>query len=213
MTTVIYLQGAHGRMGRTISALIQNDPQFSLSPDLANCDVALDFSAPEALADLVNGCLAFKKPVVIGTTGYRETEQKILEKASQQIPLFYAPNFSLGITLLQEILRELVEKIGSKTSIEIIEAHNQHKKDLPSGTALLLAQAAGRFSPPIHSIRAGDIIGDHTILLALEGERLELKHQAHSRDAFAQGALKAAQFLKNQIPGYYTMKDLLYASC
>ena len=199
-------------MGRTTQALIQKDSTFTLSSTISNCDVALDFSSPAALSSLLDQCLESKKPVVIGTTGYGEKEKQMLENASKYIPLFYTSNFCLGIALLQEIVHTLSQKLGTLASIDIIEAHHAHKKDRPSGTALSLSEAAGS-SATIHSIRAGDIAGEHTILFALEGERLELKHQVHSRDAFAKGALQAVQFLKSQPPGYYTMKELLYAAC
>jgi 4-hydroxy-tetrahydrodipicolinate reductase len=213
MVTTIYLQGARGRMVQTIASLVQDDFNFALRDDLVACDVAVDFSVPAALPALLNACIKAQKPLVVGTTGYGDSENQLLQKASEHIPVFYTPNFSIGIALLQEMVRELAEKIEPQTSIEIVEAHRQHKKDCPSGTALLLAEATGRASVPIHSIRAGDIIGDHTVIFGFKGERLELKHQVHTRDVFARGALRAVQFLKSQPPGYYTMKDLLYASC
>lgn len=211
--TIVYLHGSTGRMGLALSSMIQEDPAFSIGETVADCNVVLDFSAPSALGPLLNKCIQNKKPVVIGTTGYKEAEKALMQEASKQIPLFYTPNFSFGIALLREVVSMVAEKISPQVAIEIIEAHHQHKKDSPSGSALSLAEATGRSHLPIHSIRLGDIVGDHTVIFGLEGERLELKHQAHSRMAFARGALRAAQFLKSQPPGYYTMKDLLYASC
>jgi 4-hydroxy-tetrahydrodipicolinate reductase len=208
MATAVYLHGKNGRMGRVISGLIQKNSAFTLSDHLAACDVVIDFSSPAALPTLLKA----QKPLVIGTTGYGEEEKKMVQEASKLIPIFAAPNFSLGMMLLQQMVQELSERVDDDVSIEVVEAHHKDKKDKPSGSALALARETGR-NVPIHSIRAGDIVGDHAVIFGFDGERLELKHQVHSREAFAKGALKAAQFLKSQLPGYYTMKDLSYASC
>jgi 4-hydroxy-tetrahydrodipicolinate reductase len=208
MGTIIYLQGTTGRMGKSITALIENDPAFSLTNNLALADVAVDVSAPSALPGLLQLCLEAKKPLVIGTTGYNEEEKKMIEAASQQIPLLYAPNFSFGMALLKNMVSELVKKIGNDADIKIVEEHHANKKDTPSGSALALAQIVGK-QVPIDSKRSGDTIGDHTVIFDLGEERLELKHSATSRAVFAQGALRAALFLKTQPPGYYTLCHLL----
>ncbi len=200
-------------MGRTLASMIEQESDFTQSEMLATSDVAIDFSSAAALPALLQGCLAAQKPLVVGTTGYSAPEQKLLQEASQQIPLFVAPNFSFGMALFQEVVQALSRKAGPDVSIEIVEAHHRLKKDRPSGTALALAQSIERPSIPIHSIRAGDIFGDHTVIFAFQGERIELKHQVHSRDSFAKGALRAARFLKAKPPGFYSMKELLYAAC
>lgn len=208
MTTLIYLHGKTGKMGLAISREIQENTAYRLVDTFINCDVVIDFSSPAALPLL----LKMGKPLVIGTTGFNEAEKMSIQEAAKLLPIFVTPNFSVGMTLLRQLASELADKVGSEASIEIVEAHHELKKDKPSGSALGLAEEMKR-DVPIHSIRAGDIIGDHTVVVALKGERLELKHQVHSRSAFAAGALKAAAFLKTQPAGYYTMKDLVYASC
>lgn len=208
MATLIYLHGKNGRMGQAVTASIQKNSGFALSDTMPVCDVVIDFSSPAALPTLLEA----GKPLVIGTTGYGEAEMKMLQEAAKIIPIFHTSNFSLGIMHVREIVRELSEKTGSQAAIEIIEAHHSTKKDQPSGTALTLLEETGR-NVPIHSIRAGDILGDHTVIFGFNGERIEVKHQVHSREPFALGALKAAQFIKTKPPGYYTMKDLYDASC
>lgn len=193
-------------MGLAVQAVVQNNSAFTLSENSAECDVVIDFSSPSSLPEL----LKMKKPLVIGTTGYGAEEKKLVQEASKLIPIFMTPNFSLGMTLLRQMVQGLAEKVDG--TIEIVEAHNQNKKDKPSGSALLIAEELDK-NVPIHSIRSGDIVGDHTVIFGLDGERLEIKHQVHSRAAFAHGALKAAQFIKSQPPGFYTMKDLSYATC
>jgi 4-hydroxy-tetrahydrodipicolinate reductase len=199
MATVVYLHGKNGRMGQAVQAVIQNNSAFTLSGSADECDVVIDFSSPSSLTEL----LKMKKPLVIGTTGYGEEEKRRILEASKVLPIFMTPNFSLGMTLLRQMVQELAERVGGE--IEIVEAHNKNKKDKPSGSALLIEEELGK-DVPIHSIRAGDIVGDHTVIFGLDGERLEIKHQVHSRAAFAHGALKAAQFIKSQPPG-------LYAAC
>ncbi len=195
-------------MGLAVSREIQENTAYLLTENVADCDVVIDFSSPAALPSL----LKMGKPLVIGTTGFNEAEKMSIQEAAKQIPILVTPNFSIGMTLLRQFASDLASRVGAEASVEIVEAHNKFKKDKPSGSALGLAEEMGK-DVPIHSIRAGDIIGDHTVIVALKGERLELKHQVQSRSAFAEGALKAAAFLKTQPVGYYTMKDLVYAFC
>jgi len=198
-------------MGKTISALVDNDTSLSLKNDLDTADVAIDFSSHAALPLLLEQCTQHKKPVVVGTTGHPPENMKLLQEMSQQIPILFSPNFSLGMAICLEAARHISQRLQTLCQIEIIEAHHQTKKDKPSGAALKLAQAVSDKEIPIHSIRAGDIIGDHTVVFVLAGERIELKHQAQSREVFARGALLAAQFVKNQPPGLYSIKDLFDA--
>jgi 4-hydroxy-tetrahydrodipicolinate reductase len=135
---------------------------------------------------------------------------KMLQEMSKQIPILFSPNFSLGMAVCLEAAKQIAEQLKGLCQIEIIEAHHQTKKDKPSGAALKLAGAVSDKEIPIHSIRAGDIIGDHTVVFVLAGERIELKHQAQSREVFARGAVLAAKFLKKQPPGLYSVKDLVH---
>jgi len=212
MQTSLYVHGIGGRMGRTIVALVENDTKLSLKNSLETADVAIDFSSHDALADLLKSCAEHHKPVVVGTTGHSEENMELLQKMSKQIPILFSPNFSLGMAVTLEAAQQISRQLNGLCQIEIVEAHHQTKKDKPSGAALKLAKALcdkGDKEIPIHSIRAGDIIGDHTVVFVMNGERIELKHQAQSREVFARGALLAAQFIKTQPPGLYSVKDLV----
>lgn len=211
MEVSLYVHGVKGRMGRTLTTLVENDSSLSLQNNLETADVAIDFSSHAALAELLQRCGNLKKPVVVGTTGHSPQNMKILQEMSKQIPILFSPNFSLGMAVCLEAAKQIAQQLKGLCQIEIIEAHHQTKKDKPSGAALKLAQAVSDKEIPIHSIRAGDIIGDHTVVFVLAGERIELKHQAQSREVFARGAVLAAKFLKTQPPGLYSIKDLFDA--
>ena len=190
-------------------------------------EVLIEFTSPEATIEH----LAYRKPVVIGTTGLSEAQQEEIEEAAKQVPILLAPNTSVGINLLGEVVGELSGKLGSSYDIEVVEAHHRNKKDAPSGTALFLARAAaggrgqdldkvatyGRegVSPRergeigIHAIRGGAVVGEHRVTFYSEGEEVEVVHRALSRSTFATGALRAAKFLADAEPGLYSMRDLL----
>jgi 4-hydroxy-tetrahydrodipicolinate reductase len=206
METAIYIQGSRGRMGRMLAAVMQ-EGGLKVEEKLAEADVAIDFSGPAALKTLLEQCGQLKKPVVIGTTGHTPENEKAMEEMAREIPVFFAPNFSLGMAACVEAAKLMAAQLKGLAHIEIVESHHIHKKDKPSGAAIVLGKATGTAN--IHSIRAGDTVGDHTIIFVLPGERIELRHQAYSRAAFAKGALLAAQFIKTKPPGFYTMKDLI----
>ena len=211
--------GSQGKMGKRVHELALNDPEVcvartysrqdtDLESAFAACDVAIDFTSPQATLEHLNAALKAKKPLVLGTTGHSEKELKAIEIASQTIPILYSPNFSLGIALCMDTAQRISKALGSDCSIEILETHHVHKKDSPSGTALALASATGK-EASISSIRTGEVIGEHTVIFKCGLERLELKHTAHSRDAFALGAIKGAKFLLKQPPGLYKTEDLI----
>jgi len=195
-------------MGRTIAALVENDSLVSLENTLEMADVAIDFSSHAALADLLEKCVRHQKPIVVGTTGHSAENIRLLQEMSKQIPILFSPNFSLGMAVTLEAAELIARQLKGLCQIEIVEAHHQTKKDQPSGAALKLAKAVSDKEIPIHSIRAGDIVGDHMVVFVLAGERIELKHQAQSREVFACGALLAAKFIRNRPPGLYSVKDL-----
>ncbi len=195
-------------------------------------DVVVEFSSPAATLEHLRICQSHKKAMVIGTTGFTEEEKEILNKAGKDIPFIYSPNMSVGVNLLFKITAEAAKAIGQDYDLEIIEAHHRHKKDAPSGTAIKLAAILAketnralnevatfgrkgqtgerpREAIGIHAIRGGDIVGEHTVIFAGAGERIELTHRASSRDTFAQGALRAAKFIIKQRPGLYDMGDVL----
>ncbi|MGD2176124.1 MAG: 4-hydroxy-tetrahydrodipicolinate reductase [Candidatus Brocadiaceae bacterium] len=195
-------------------------------------DVLVDFSTPEATMRRVSDCAERGVPVVIGTTGLSaEHRQKIETEAAAQVAILIAANMSVGINLLLRLVDWAARTLPAGYDVEITEAHHRRKRDAPSGTALELARVIcvalnrdagvlrhgreGRVGPRpseevgVHAIRAGDIVGEHTVLFAGEGERLELTHRASSRDVFARGALQAARFLVEKPPGLYSMQDAL----
>jgi 4-hydroxy-tetrahydrodipicolinate reductase len=212
-----------------VAAVDQGD---DLAKEIGACDVIVDFSHPSATDEVCRTCLGAGKPLVIGTTGHSNEERALLEKASKSLPIVFSPNFSVGVNALFWLTRRTAEMLGQDFDLEIVETHHRLKKDAPSGTAKKLAEilcavrklnyaknvAHGRegligerpaAEIGIHSIRGGDVIGDHTVTFAGRGERLELTHKASSREAFATGALRAARWIVGRSPGFYTMEDVL----
>lgn len=208
---------------------------LSDGPRLDGVDVVIDFTTPEATLRLLKALRARQRPpaMVIGTTGLDARQQALVKAAARKLPLVFSSNYSVGMNLLWQALGLVAAVTGDEYDVEVIEAHHHFKKDSPSGTALttaeVLAKALGRdlaqwarYGRPLgnsgprqakeiglHAIRGGDIVGDHTVLFAGPGERLELKHQAHSRENFALGGLRAAQWLKGRRPGFYGMAQVL----
>jgi 4-hydroxy-tetrahydrodipicolinate reductase len=181
-------------------------------------DVFVDFTRPEATIEHLRLAKAHKRAMVIGTTGLSETHIRTLQDAAASIPIVFSPNMSVGVNVLFEIARAAAQRLGAAFDVEVIESHHRGKTDSPSGTALRLAEvlAAARGqakgSIPVHAVRAGEIVGDHTVILAGPSERLELTHRAQSREVFARGALRAAQFVHRRAPGLYDMSHVLAAS-
>jgi 4-hydroxy-tetrahydrodipicolinate reductase len=194
-------------------------------------DVLIDFSTPDGTARQLEACVAAGTAIVIGTTGIEDLGPKI-EDAAREIAVLASPNMSVGVNLVFSVAAQIARSLGPEYDIEVIEAHHRFKKDAPSGTALKIAQqiaaatdraldknaAFGRHGKPldrapgeigIHAVRGGDIVGEHTVMYATLGERVELKHVAHSRETFARGALRAAKFLHASKPGMYAMADVL----
>jgi 4-hydroxy-tetrahydrodipicolinate reductase len=202
-----------------------------LPADLAGAEVAIDFSRPELSLRALNVCRAARVPIVIGTTGHGTEFEARISGASRDIAVLVAPNTSIGVAVAQELVRIASAALPPEFDIEILEAHHKHKLDAPSGTALALAASAARargLDPNadthagrsgqgarrdgeigIASVRAGDIVGAHTVLFAGLGERLTIGHEATDRSIFALGALRAAKWLAAQKPGRYTMANVL----
>ena len=206
------------------------DRSDNLSEVLPLVQVVIDFTAPESTAGIAERTAQAKKALVVGTTGLSSGGVQKLRSLSRRIPLVFSPNMSVGVNTLFKLV-EAAAKTLAHYDIEIVEAHHNLKKDAPSGTAMKLADIAAEFSGRlakdfvygrrgivgprtkkeigISAVRGGDIVGDHTVFLAGPGERLELTHRAHSRDAFAAGALQAAAWVVHQKPGFYSMRDVL----
>jgi len=230
------IAGVCGKMGRRIFELAGHDKDFEItlalekkatpmigrdlgkikissSPDgIFLIDVFVDFTTPEATEVNLDYVAKYKKALVLGTTGLNDALLKKIDEVSKIIPIVFSPNMSVGVNVLFSLLPELAKRLGQDYSIEIVEAHHKAKKDSPSGTAKkfgqILADSTKR-EIPVHAIRLGDIVGDHTIIFCGNSERIEIKHQAHSRDLFALGALKAAKWIVGKPAGLYSMQDVL----
>jgi 4-hydroxy-tetrahydrodipicolinate reductase len=257
--TRIAVVGAAGRMGREVVRAALEDGGFELvggvvepgadelGADLGalcgtgrtgvsatedppeNAEALIEFTTPEATVEH----LSYGRPVVIGTTGLSEAQLQGVEEAAEAVPVVLAPNMSVGVSLVREVVRELSEKLGADYDIEVVEAHHRNKVDAPSGTALLLAWAAaegrgrdlddvavyGREGRAprregeigVHAIRGGAVVGEHRVVFYGSGEEVEVTHRALSRRTFATGALRAARFVATAEPGLYSMRDVLGA--
>ena len=181
-------------------------------------DVVVEFTLPEPTIAHVQLAQELRKPMVIGTTGLSDAQVKTLTSAAKTVAIVFSPNMSLGVNVLFELVQTAAARLGNSYDVEVVESHHRHKKDAPSGTAKRLAEVLANVRKqavnaiPVHAIRAGDIVGDHTVILAGPAERLELTHRAHNREVFARGALRAAQFVAIQKPGLYDMSHVLRAT-
>jgi 4-hydroxy-tetrahydrodipicolinate reductase len=196
------------------------------------CDVLIEFAHHSVTADLAKKAVEFGKALVIGTTGHTDAEREEIRAVTKPIPVVFAPNYSVGVNLLFYLTKIAAKTLGENYDQEVVEMHHRHKIDAPSGTARrlaeVLAEAAGGSYEDLtlhgrhgdvgarpkrvigmHSMRGGDVVGDHTVCFAADGERIELTHRASSRDTFASGALRAAQWVRAQKPGIYSMQDVL----
>ncbi|MBK6287570.1 MAG: 4-hydroxy-tetrahydrodipicolinate reductase [Gammaproteobacteria bacterium] len=261
----IAINGAAGRMGRTLVEAVAENPGTALHaalehPDstllgadsgelaaigrngialacslaevIANFDVLIDFSTPAASVANAQTCAAAGRAIVIGTTGLDSAQLGAISEAARSIPVCMASNFSTGVNLCFKLLDIAARVLGDTVDVEVIEAHHRHKVDAPSGTALsmgkVVADALGRDLGKVAvyaregqtgkrdrdaigfaTIRAGDIVGDHTVLFAADGERVEITHKASSRMSFARGAVRAGAWLHQRAPGLYDMQDVL----
>ncbi len=218
----VALIGARGRMGQTILELAKSDPKIDI---VAQCDigddidaamktgdVAIDFSNASSIEEVCRAASKNKKPLVIGTTGHSPKQRQLIEDAAKSLPIVFASNFSVGVNALFALTKRAVEILGPDFKVEIVETHHTKKKDAPSGTAKTLGEIlkeAGRPDVPIQSIREGDVVGEHTVTFVGPAERLELTHRAGSREIFARGALRAAEWVVGKPPGLYSMQDVL----
>ena len=188
-------------------------PVEDLAQVLEQFDVLIDFTTPSATLSHLKLCLKQGKKIVIGTTGFNAEQSGLIFDASRDLPIVCAPNMSVGVNLSLGLLTQAAKVLGKNFQVAITESHHRAKVDAPSGTALQMGEVMQPYcESPIQyaSIRAGDIVGDHTVIFAGDGERLEITHRATSRETFAQGALRAALWLENQKPGLYTLSDVLF---
>jgi len=232
----VIVVGACGKMSNAVVSLIDNENdikiiggiesaghpligqpigkgfiQANLNSIIKDADVVVEFAIPEITLDNITIAAKSGKPYIVGTTGIKDI--KAIKKYSEKIPILVSANFSFGVNLLYKLTESAV-KLLKDFDIEIIEAHHKMKRDAPSGTAKKLVEIIKdardkKQEIKVHSIRAGDIVGEHTVMFISNGERLELTHRATSRSAFASGVIKAIRFIANQKPGYYSMEDVM----
>lgn len=251
--TSIGIFGAAGRMGRVIALVAtetgtplaggtDRDPAGEIAPGIAMtadplalaqaADVLIDFSVPGALSAHLDACIAARKPILIGTTGLESVHHTLIDQAAVHIPVLQTGNTSLGVNILAALVERAAASLGDEWDIEIVEMHHRHKIDAPSGTALLLGEAAARgrgIALADHSergrngitgaratgaigfaaLRGGSVAGDHQVIFAADGERIEIGHRAENRIIFARGAVKGALWLVRQPAGRYDMKSVL----
>ena len=198
---------------------------------LADCDVIIDFTTPDSSIKTLDAALSLRKSIIIGTTGFSRDQKEIIRKAAEKIRCVFAPNMSIGVNVLFKVVEDASKILGDVYDIEIIEAHHRFKKDSPSGTAVRLSEIiAGSLDRDInevgvygrkgiterkskeigiHTVRAGDIVGEHRVLFGGMGETVELLHRAQSRETFARGSIHAAKWVVKEPPGLYDMQDVL----
>ena len=238
----ILITGCKGRMGHAVAEACDRDPDVevgaqidvgdSLADALGCCDAVIDFSFHTFTRELAEACVQHGKRLVIGTTGHHDDELEAVQKASAEIAICMAPNFSVGVNALFWLTRRTAEILGDGFDLEVVEMHHRMKADAPSGTAKRLGEilaearglsyqgdtrhgrqgivgARGEKEIGMHSMRGGDVVGDHTVIYAAPGERVELTHKASSRDTFAIGSVRAAKWLAGQPQGLYDMQDVL----
>lgn len=245
------ISGCNGYMGRTVARIAASDPDIEIVAGFdinavkldsfpvyadpmeftGTADVTVDFSNPSALESLLRYCASKKMPVVLCTTGYDDTQLELIRETSRKTPVFRSGNMTIGVNLVMDLIRRACAFLGEGFDVEIVERHHNRKVDTPSGTALMLADAArdalpynadyvferqsvrqprGNHEIGISSVRGGTIVGEHEVIFAGLDEVIEIKHTAYSRDVFAAGAVKAAKFLSAiKKPGMYDMQDLL----
>jgi 4-hydroxy-tetrahydrodipicolinate reductase len=219
----VLLVGAKGRMGRTLVDLAKSDPKIdivaqcdlgdAIAPAMKDVDVTIDFSQPGAIEEICSAATEHRHPLVIGTTGHSAEQRELIRSTARSVPVVFASNFSVGVNTLFALTRRAGE-ILREFDIAIVETHHKTKKDAPSGTAKTLAQIAKSTRKidkevPIESIREGEVVGEHTVIFTGPDERLELTHRAGSREIFARGALRAAQWVVGRPAGLYSMQDVL----
>ena len=239
----IAIVGAAGRMGKMLTALADANPSLEVVATVdvadgydkawpAGTEAVIDFSFHSAVPAFIAKAAEEGIAYVIGTTGLSAEEQGAVDAAAKRIPVVQSGNYSLGVNLLLNLVKTAAKVLGPEYDVEVVEMHHRHKKDAPSGTALMLAKAAaaGRgvdFDKAaiygrkgiigerpegeiaVHALRGGSVVGDHTVMFAGDVERVEITHKAQSREAFAAGALKAALWAAGRDPGIYTMRDVL----
>ena len=220
----IAINGACGRMGQAVAkaakeagvdvaALIDVVQAPGVARTLAQrVDALIDFSTPEAALERLEECVKTGTPAVICTTGFTDAQKAKIAEAAKKVPVLLSSNTSVGVNLLFKRVPEIAKALGKDYDIDIIETHHRFKKDAPSGTANTLAErieaATGR-KPTVHSVRSGDVVGEHRIVFGSIGDSIEIVHRASTREIFAKGSIEAAKWISTAKPGLYSMLDLI----
>ena len=227
MKTKLTIVGITGRMGRAIKDQIKkfqsleiaygissNDDEKAFEEAIKNSDIVIDFSNVNCLKNILKYSKLYKKPLICGTTGFLENQKLNMQKASEEIPILFASNFSLGMALMKRFSSDMAKHLKVDTFIDIIDSHHQFKKDAPSGSAITLKEEIIKNtvdkSISMHSVRAANIIGEHRVLFTDDEEQIEIKHNVYSRNAFAKGALYCVDFIKDKNFGYFSIDDVLF---
>lgn len=238
----LLINGAKGRMGQMLVTCAGEMPEVEVTAKIdvgddfaaaiTGCDAVIDFTHHNAVEPVLARCVEHQKTLVIGTTGHSDVQVAAIRHGAGQIPIVFAPNYSVGVNTLFWLTRKAAEILGPSFDLEVVEMHHRLKKDSPSGTAKRLAEILAevrelqynehvkhgrhgivgeRTSTEIgmHAVRGGDVVGDHTVMFAASGERVELTHKASSRETFARGAIRAAVWAHGRAPGLYDMQDVL----
>lgn len=235
----VAIGGSSGRMGQAIQHLVSDSDQWSYAGGTSRqepaslledgFDVFIDFSTPSALAEHLQVCTKYGKPIVVGTTGLTAQEMSALRSAACDIPVFFSANMSVGIHVLKILSQKAAKWLAGEFDVDIQDIHHRNKQDAPSGTTYSLAEsiaqsvgwsypdcvsvdpsgARSNGSIALSAIRTGQVIGEHTVFFTGEHEQITLKHEAKDRSVFASGALSVGRWIVNQVPGYYTMQDVL----
>jgi 4-hydroxy-tetrahydrodipicolinate reductase len=226
----ISLFAPDGRMGKAIAAAAEDHERFAI--DQEHGDVLVDFSSPGGLQASLERAVSANIPILVGTTGLKDEHQRAIDEAAKRVAVLRAANTSLGVNLLRSLVAQAAERLGPEWDVEILEMHHRNKVDAPSGTALLLGEAAAKGrGVALHeasvrvrdghtgarrsgtigfaTLRGGSVVGEHSVILAGAGERVVLSHQAEDRGIFARGAVKAALWARGREPGLYSMRDVL----
>ena len=229
---VAYESSANAMVGAPLAGAPDILLQSSDDLSVRDFEVLIDFSTPQSAISALEQCATAGRGIVIGTTGFSEKQQERMRVLAEKCPLVYSPNMSAGVNLCYALVELATQAIGKSADVEIFEAHHRHKVDAPSGTALRLGEIVAEklsLSPQedfVHTrvgvtgprpkqaigfqvMRAGDIVGEHTVSFVLDGERVEITHKASSRDCFARGAVRAALWVRDKAPGLYTIGDVL----
>lgn len=238
----LLINGAKGRMGQALISCAAADPELTVSAGidagddfaaaLIGCDAVIDFTHADTTEAVARACAEAGKTLVIGTTGQDNAVRSLITETALEIPIVFAPNYSVGVNTLFWLTQKAAEILGPDFDLEVVEMHHRMKKDSPSGTARRLAEILAnvrnlqydsdvrhgregmvgertKAEIGMHAVRGGDVVGDHTVIYANVGERVELTHKASSRDTFAKGALRAAKWAAGRTPGLYDMQDVL----